>query len=49
MVFFMVFIACSKAESINTMQGTLMLAWYQSARTVNAVEQVGNWQFQHSF
>jgi hypothetical protein len=31
MVFFMVFIACSKAENIDTMKGKLMLAWYQGA------------------
>ena len=31
MVFFMVFIACSKAENIDTMKEELMLAWYQSA------------------
>jgi len=31
MVFFMVFIAYSKAENIDTMQGKLMLAWYQRA------------------
>jgi len=28
MVFFMVFIACSEAESTDTMTGKLMLAWY---------------------
>jgi hypothetical protein len=27
----MVFIACSKVKSIDTMKGKLMLAWYQSA------------------
>jgi len=31
MVFFMVFIAQSKAENIDTMKGKLMLAWYQRA------------------
>jgi hypothetical protein len=31
MVLFMVFIACSKAENIDTMEGKLMLARYQSA------------------
>jgi hypothetical protein len=31
MVFFMEFIARSKAENIDTMRGKLMLAWYQSA------------------
>jgi len=31
MVFFMVFIACGKAENIDTIKGKLMLAWYQSA------------------
>jgi len=31
MAFFMVFFACSKAENIDTMQGKLMLAWYQRA------------------
>ena len=28
MAFFMVFIACSKAENIDAMRGKLMLAWY---------------------
>ena len=28
---YLVFIACSKAENIDTMKGKLMLAWYQSA------------------
>jgi hypothetical protein len=27
----MVFIACSKAENIDTMKGEMMLAWYQGA------------------
>jgi len=31
MVFFMVFIACSKTENIDTMKRKLMLAWYQIA------------------
>ena len=31
MVFFMVFFARGQAESINTMRGKLMLAWYQGA------------------
>jgi hypothetical protein len=29
MVFFMVFVACSKADYIDTMKEKLMLAWYQ--------------------
>ena len=28
MVFFMVFIACSKAESVDTMRGGLVQSWY---------------------
>jgi hypothetical protein len=39
MAFFMIFIACSKAESSDTMRGKLMLAWYQRAWTVSALEQ----------
>lgn len=31
MVFFMVFIGCSKADNIDTMKGKLILAWYQGA------------------
>jgi len=31
MVFFMVFIARSKAEGIDTMKGISMLAWYRIA------------------
>jgi hypothetical protein len=31
MVFFIVFVAYSKAENADTMQGRLALAWYQDA------------------
>jgi len=34
MVFFMVFIANSKADNIDTIRGRLMLAWYQSHRAL---------------
>jgi len=34
MVFFMVFLARSKAENIDTMRGRLMLAWYQQDWTL---------------
>jgi hypothetical protein len=47
MAFFMVFIARSKAESMDTMKEKLMLAWYQGAWTVCALEQSGNLLQQH--
>ena len=49
MVFFMVFIACSKAENIDTMRGKLMLAWYQRTLTARALEQSGDLLHQYSF
>jgi len=37
MVFFMVFIAGSQVEGIDTMKGKLMLAWYRNAWTTRAM------------